>query len=170
MSHHMTLSPTPLTSGLAGQVTSTKRGITAKDTTTATGATSDPSTATSAPANSTSSLDTTFLSLLVQELQNQDPTAPMDSTAMVGQMISLNQLDQLTSINQTLSTAYGSTSTSSGAASGATSATGSGATSATGTGTQAHTLSATQAALRLLSSTSTVVQPAVSPSVSLPAF
>jgi flagellar basal-body rod modification protein FlgD len=47
----------------------------------------------------------TFLNLLVKELQNQDPTAPMDSTAMVGQMISLNQLDQLISINQTLGTA-----------------------------------------------------------------
>jgi flagellar basal-body rod modification protein FlgD len=45
-------------------------------------------------------LDTTFLNLLAKELQNQDPTAPMDSTAMVGQMISLNQLDQLISINQ----------------------------------------------------------------------
>lgn len=51
----------------------------------------------------------TFLNLLVKELQNQDPTAPMDSTAMVGQMISLNQLDQLISINQTLSTATTST-------------------------------------------------------------
>jgi hypothetical protein len=35
-------------------------------------------------------LGTTFLSLLAQELQNQDPTAPVDPTAMVGQMISLN--------------------------------------------------------------------------------
>ncbi len=45
----------------------------------------------------------TFLTLLTQELQNQDPTNPVDSTAMVGQMISLNQLDQLISINQILS-------------------------------------------------------------------
>ena len=45
-------------------------------------------------------IGTTFLNLLAQELQNQDPTAPVDSTAMVGQMISLNQLDQLISINQ----------------------------------------------------------------------
>jgi len=50
--------------------------------------------------NSAGGLGTTFLSLLAQELQNQDPTAPVDSTAMVGQMISLNQLDQLISINQ----------------------------------------------------------------------
>ncbi len=52
-------------------------------------------------------LSSTFLQLLTQELQNQDPTAPMDSTQMVGQMISLNQLEQLTSINQTLSTSAG---------------------------------------------------------------
>ena len=52
--------------------------------------------------SSGSGLDTTFLNLLAQELQNQDPTAPVDSTAMVGQMISLNQLDQLISINQTV--------------------------------------------------------------------
>ena len=51
------------------------------------------------------------MNLLVKELQNQDPTAPMDSTAMVGQMISLNQLDQLMSINQDLSGTIGATST-----------------------------------------------------------
>jgi flagellar basal-body rod modification protein FlgD len=47
-------------------------------------------------------LGSTFLSLLAQELQNQDPTAPVDATAMVGQMISLNQLQQLIDINQSL--------------------------------------------------------------------
>jgi flagellar basal-body rod modification protein FlgD len=57
---------------------------------------------TSSSSTSGSGLDTTFLNLLSTELQNQDPTAPVDSTAMVGQMISLNQLDQLISINQTL--------------------------------------------------------------------
>lgn len=57
-------------------------------------------------------IGSTFLNLLVKELQNQDPTAPMDSTAMVGQMISLNQLDQLISINQAVnptSTTLGAT-------------------------------------------------------------
>lgn len=53
------------------------------------------------------SIESTFLTLLVQELQNQDPTAPMDSTQMVGQMISLNQLDQLASINQVVTNAFG---------------------------------------------------------------
>lgn len=55
---------------------------------------------------SLSSLGSTFLKLLTQELQNQDPTAPMDSTQMVGQMISLNQLDQLASINQLLTSEF----------------------------------------------------------------
>jgi len=62
-----------------------------------------PSTGTGSSTSSSSSasgLGTTFLSLLAQELQNQDPTAPVDPTAMVGQMISLNQLEQLIGINQ----------------------------------------------------------------------
>jgi flagellar basal-body rod modification protein FlgD len=63
--------------------------------------TSTPTT-TSSAASSSTSLGSTFLSLLATELQNQDPTAPVDSTAMVGQMISLNQLDQLISINQAI--------------------------------------------------------------------
>jgi len=54
---------------------------------------------------SAASIGSTFLSLLAQELQNQDPTAPVDSTAMVGQMISLSQLGQLVSMNQILSSA-----------------------------------------------------------------
>lgn len=57
--------------------------------------------------SSLQSIESTFLTLLVQELQNQDPTAPMDSTQMVGQMISLNQLDQLASINQVVTNAFG---------------------------------------------------------------
>lgn len=83
-----------------------------KNSTTAktTGGTSSNSASSGSGLDSTST-GTTFLSLLVKELQNQDPTSPMDSTAMVGQMISLNSLDQLISINQTLSTATGTGST-----------------------------------------------------------
>ena len=68
-------------------------------------------TGTTSSSSTASGLDSTFLNLLATELQNQDPTAPVDSTAMVGQMISLNQLDQLISINQTVtgSTCTGTT-------------------------------------------------------------
>lgn len=68
----------------------------------AAGASSNP-----ASADSVKSLGATFMSLLAQELQNQDPTQPMSSTEMVGQMISLNQLDQVASINQFLTTQFG---------------------------------------------------------------
>ena len=76
-------------------------GLKAAAATTSTSTTTAPSTA----AQATTDIGTTFLSLLTKELQNQDPTAPMDSTAMVGQMISLNQLDQLIAINSALTPA-----------------------------------------------------------------
>jgi len=68
---------------------------------------SSSSTSNSSLGTSASSLQDTFLNLLVTELQNQDPTSPVDPTEMVGQMVSLNQLDQLMSINQTLDSMAG---------------------------------------------------------------
>ncbi|HLW87073.1 MAG TPA: flagellar hook capping FlgD N-terminal domain-containing protein [Terriglobales bacterium] len=56
--------------------------------------------------NAADQAESTFISLLVTELQSQDPTQPMDPTTMVGQMFSMNQLEQLININQTLSTAF----------------------------------------------------------------
>ena len=44
----------------------------------------------------------TFLTLLTTELQVQDPTSPLDPDQMVGQIVSLNQLDQLMQIRQIL--------------------------------------------------------------------
>jgi len=82
----------------------------------ATSSTGSTSTSTSSSGGLTgSSTGTTFLNLLVKELQNQDPDSPVDSTAMVGQMISLNQLDQLISINQVLSNATTTSATTTGA-------------------------------------------------------
>jgi flagellar basal-body rod modification protein FlgD len=87
---------------------------------------------------SASSLGTTFLSLLAQELQNQDPTSPVDPTQMVGQMISLNQLEQLIGINQTLKTTSGTTTTTKTQATNATTAN---TQLASRTGSAANTLS-----------------------------
>jgi flagellar hook assembly protein FlgD len=81
-----------------------------------TGSTSSSSAGSSSGSSSTN-LQSTFLNLLVTELQNQDPTSPVDPTEMVSQMVSLNQLDQLMSINQTLSTMSSGASSTSGAAS-----------------------------------------------------
>lgn len=41
-----------------------------------------------------------FLTLLVTELQNQDPTQPQDPTQYVQQLVGVNSLQQLIGINQ----------------------------------------------------------------------
>jgi flagellar basal-body rod modification protein FlgD len=61
-----------------------------------------------------------FLTLLVTEMQNQDPTADTDPNEYINQLVQVNSLEQLISINQTLTTDLGSTGTtpSTGSASG----------------------------------------------------
>lgn len=56
-----------------------------------------------------------FLTLLVTEMQNQDPTADTDPNEYVNQLVQVNSLEQLIDINQTLSTDLGSSGTTSGA-------------------------------------------------------
>jgi flagellar basal-body rod modification protein FlgD len=111
----------------------------AANSTATTGTASSSSSSSSSNALSSSDLQTTFLNLLVTELQNQDPTAPVDPTEMVGQMVSLNQLDQLISINQTLSSM-------SGAATGSTAAATSGAQAEQATNSAAGAAGASSAA------------------------
>jgi flagellar basal-body rod modification protein FlgD len=41
-----------------------------------------------------------FMTLLVAEIQNQDPTKPMDPTVFMSQLVNLNQLEQVMQINQ----------------------------------------------------------------------
>ncbi len=43
-----------------------------------------------------------FLTLLVSELKNQDPTQPTDPNAYLSQLVGVNSLQQLISINQDL--------------------------------------------------------------------
>jgi flagellar basal-body rod modification protein FlgD len=40
-----------------------------------------------------------FMKLLIAQLQNQDPTNPMDNQAFVSQLATFNSLEQLVSIN-----------------------------------------------------------------------
>lgn len=60
------------------------------------------------PNSAANDAESAFMSLLVTELQSQDPTSPMDPTQMVGQMLSMNQLNELVAINETLQNAFGS--------------------------------------------------------------
>jgi flagellar basal-body rod modification protein FlgD len=54
-----------------------------------------------------------FLTLLVTEMQNQDPTADTDPNEYINQLVQVNSLEQLIDINQTLSGDVGSTVTNS---------------------------------------------------------
>jgi flagellar basal-body rod modification protein FlgD len=54
-----------------------------------------------------------FLTLLVTEMQNQDPTADTDPNEYINQLVEVNSLEQLIDINQTLTTDLGGTSGSS---------------------------------------------------------
>ena len=61
-------------------------------------------------ASSTSNVDLSsnaFITLLVAQLQGQDPLNPMDPTQFVTQLVQFNQLDQLMDINQELQTNAG---------------------------------------------------------------
>src|SRR6266567_425249 len=93
---------------------------TPKDTTT-------PTTNSSNAAGSSDITSNDFLTLLVSELKNQDPTQPTDPNQYITQLAQVNSLQQLISINQgigTLDTAISGTtspSTSSGSGSSTTS-------------------------------------------------
>jgi flagellar basal-body rod modification protein FlgD len=43
-----------------------------------------------------------FMTLLIAELQNQDPTQAMDPTTFMSQLVQINQLEQVMQINQTI--------------------------------------------------------------------
>jgi flagellar basal-body rod modification protein FlgD len=48
--------------------------------------------------------ESTFLKLLMAQVQNQDPMNPTDSTQFVGQLVQFSQLEQLLGINQGVQT------------------------------------------------------------------
>src|ERR1700735_5386692 len=54
-----------------------------------------------AAADSSDITSSDFLTLLVSELQNQDPTQPADPNAYITQLVQVNSLQQLIQINQT---------------------------------------------------------------------
>jgi len=61
--------------------------------------------ATSADGSTISAND--FLTLLVTEMKNQDPTAQTDPNEYINQLVQVNSLEQLIQINQNLSAAVG---------------------------------------------------------------
>jgi flagellar hook assembly protein FlgD len=83
--------------------------------TTGTGGTSGTGSS-SSTTNPTASLtsESTFLQLLVAQIQNQDPLNPTDSIQFVGQLVQYSELEQLMGINQGVQTLTGSVTPTSG--------------------------------------------------------
>lgn len=81
-----------------------------------------PMASTSGTSNTTSSSSSSggnnitasdFMTLLVAEMKNQDPTQPTDPSAYLQQLVSVNSLQQLISINQGITSLTSGTSSTS---------------------------------------------------------
>jgi flagellar basal-body rod modification protein FlgD len=81
--------------------------------TAASASTSTPS-ASASTANTDDISSSDFLTLLVAEMKNQDPTQPTDPNAYIQQLVGVNSLQQLISINQDLTGGSTSGTTASG--------------------------------------------------------
>ena len=74
-------------------------------------ATASTNNSTNAASDSSDITSDDFLTLLVSELKNQDPTQPTDPNAYITQLAQVNSLQQLISINQGIGTLDGAIST-----------------------------------------------------------
>jgi flagellar basal-body rod modification protein FlgD len=125
----------------AGQALTNAKAAPMATSTTGTGSTSGTGSSSSSSSSSSATISANdFLTLLVTEMQNQDPTADTDPNEYINQLVSVNSLEQLIDINQNLTTALAPTSTSSTSGTPTTQATAatSALTAKSGTGTSAH--------------------------------
>jgi flagellar basal-body rod modification protein FlgD len=94
-----------------------------------------PSSGSSTSSSDSASISSSdFLTLLVTELQNQDPTANTDPNEYINQLVAVNSLEQLININSTLTSdigASGSSKTTDATKASATSSTGNSGTAQT---------------------------------------
>jgi flagellar basal-body rod modification protein FlgD len=88
-----------LTQHMAGQANGIPRAMSTSA--------SDPGGTGNAASDSASISANDFLTLLVTEMQNQDPTATTDPNEYINQLVQVNSLQQLIGINQTLTGALG---------------------------------------------------------------
>jgi flagellar basal-body rod modification protein FlgD len=82
------------------------------DTTTGSSGTSGSGSSSGSDSGSATISANDFLELLVTEMQNQDPTDETDPNEYIDQLVDVNSLEQLIDINQTLSGAFGTPSSS----------------------------------------------------------
>lgn len=81
--------------------------VTINDTTSASKTSSTSSASTSVAANTSADLQNQFLTLLVAQLKNQDPTNPMDNNQLVSQLAQLNTVSGIEKLNTTLGSISG---------------------------------------------------------------
>jgi len=93
----VTSSNTTISSGgtVSQQLLNTINGASSSSSTSSSGA--------SGTGSSSSDLQTTFLKLLVTQMQNQDPTNPMDSSQMTSQLAQIKTVTGISQLNTTLS-------------------------------------------------------------------
>ncbi|HEX4756923.1 MAG TPA: flagellar hook capping FlgD N-terminal domain-containing protein [Terracidiphilus sp.] len=93
--------------GLFNHSTATAQPLAVSRVTPMANATSTTSSTSSSDASSAGISANDFLTLLVTEMKNQDPTANTDPNQYINQLVNVNSLEQLININQTLSSALG---------------------------------------------------------------
>jgi flagellar basal-body rod modification protein FlgD len=94
--------------GIPGHSTGTAQPLAAIRATPMANSTQSANNSTAADTSSAAISANDFLTLLVTEMKNQDPTANTDPNEYINQLVNVNSLEQLIDINQTLSTATGS--------------------------------------------------------------
>ena len=97
--------------GLLHHTTTADQAQSGRTATPAATANSSTTSASTSDAGTISSND--FLTLLVTEMKNQDPTATTDPNEYINQLVNVNSLQQLISINQTLTAGAAQTGTNS---------------------------------------------------------
>src|ERR1700694_5824808 len=75
-------------------------------------ATVNPKAAAAAAPNSVQAQTDKFMTLLVTQLKNQDPTAPMDNAQITSQLAQLSTVTGINNLNTTLTSLQGSSQTS----------------------------------------------------------
>lgn len=106
--------------------------LTSPSTSTGTSSSSSSSSSSSTSGSDPLANESTFLTLLVSQLQNQDPLSPTDSNEFISQLTGYSQLEQLIGIHQNTTTLAGAVSTTTPAATTTTPTTGTTTTSTTG--------------------------------------
>jgi len=81
--------------------------VTINDTTSASKTGTTSSSSNSVTANTSADLQNQFLTLLVAQLKNQDPTNPMDNNQLVSQLAQLNTVSGIEKLNTTLGSISG---------------------------------------------------------------